>query len=111
MKTLKTMMMATLMTMAISTASASTNPRNGEKGHEALPPRMEQPSAPRLDNGRPEMAHKHICKMQERGKNDRCTVCGKRDCHTHNYCPTCGKQLKKQTQTFGNRRATFGGRR
>lgn len=111
MKTLRTMMMVTLTALAMTTATASNNARNGERGRDALQNRMEQRSTSRHDQGRAGAACHHDKDARGKDKNARCVVCHKRDCKVHNYCPTCGKSLKKQTLSFGHRNATFGGRR
>lgn len=111
MKTLRTMMMATLMTMVMTTATANSNPRNGERGHEALQPRTEQPGTSRRDMDKDRQQHRHDRNAHYVGKDQRCPVCNKRNCKTHNYCPTCGKAIQKRTASYGNRTNPFGGRR
>lgn len=98
MKTLKTMIIVVMMTIVSTTVMAGNTGRRQFTQQRPQQPRQEQrmtkPEPPRHDDKR-DTPHRHDMRPMP-GQDNRqtpCPVCHRHDCHTHNFCPTCGKRM------------------
>lgn len=114
--------MVMVMTIVTSTSMASNNNRSWNKQGQRDLPMTEQKmqkndqrdihwNGQRNDQRPNNMVGCLQCNSRKNGKTYRCAVCNKKNCKKHNYCPSCGRDLRSLNNSFGNMNRPFDSKR